>query len=354
MNFVLSDVREATPAWFDAVLDLPTAVAHVEITRIQQTNVSTVGFLHIQYKHPTNAPTRFFLKIPNADFKWGDREVDFYRRLAPQMMAEAASQTWPFIEVFDVAYDVDSGHSYILFADLSDTHFALDTASTSMPLSQIHQVQAIDAFARLHAFWWEHPQLVQRIGYPLQLADITTEIGITSQLTADFIAFMEDRLTSEQASVLTLVTSGWPKRRLARLQNGDGLTLIHRDPHALNLLYPHDPVAHQVKLIDWQSWRVDTGTDDIAYYMACHWPTEAHRKRQRPLVERYHQQLLAHGVTNYSWEDCEYDYQASICRCLFFLMRAWKPVQWERGWWWPKVKLGILAFLDLQCEAMWQ
>lgn len=77
-----------------------------------------------------------------------------------------------------------------------------------------------------------------------------------------------------------------------------------------------------VKLIDWQSWRVNTGTDDLAYLMACHWPLAELEKVEQALLQRYHRQLIEQGVKQSSWEDCLYDYQALIVRCLFFLMVA--------------------------------
>ena len=68
------------------------------------------------------------------------------------------------------------------------------------------------------------------------------------------------------------VASAWPRRRRDRVIRAQGVTIVHRDPHPLNLLYPLDSASRSVKLIDWQSWRVDTGTDDLDYLMAFHYP----------------------------------------------------------------------------------
>jgi thiamine kinase-like enzyme len=167
--------------------------------------------------------------------------------------------------------------------------------------------------------------------------------------SADFVAFMGGKLSQKQIDILHTAVSAWPARRQKRLIKGTGITLVHRDPHPLNLLYSHDLENASVKLIDWQSWRVDTGTDDVAYYIACHWPQAVRVEVELSLVQRYHQQLLERGVTNYGWDDCWYDYRASVLRCIFFLIAAWSPVQWERGWWWPKLAQGIQACDDLDC-----
>lgn len=56
--------------------------------------------------------------------------------------------------------------------------------------------------------------------------------------------------------------------RHQRLIGGQGVTLVHRDTHLLNILYPNQPQTDAVRLVDWQSWWVDTGTNDLAYMMA--------------------------------------------------------------------------------------
>jgi hypothetical protein len=126
---------------------------------------------------------------------------------------------------------------------------------------------------------------------------------------------------------------------------GEGVTLIHRDPHPGNLLYPHHPATATVKLIDWQSYRVDTGTDDIAYFMAFHWPRDERRRLEAAMLRRYYDRLIELGVRDYRWDDCCYDYQASICRMLMVTVSA-RSTGWER------IRRGLAAFVDWNCAEI--
>jgi hypothetical protein len=221
-----------------------------------------------------------------------------------------------------------------------------------MPPSKRLGELVIDAYASFHAFWWEHAWLGQRVGEWLTEAAIDGAIKTAQMKLADFVRTAGNELKPAQYNVLDAVVAGWPARRRQRVVAGMGVTLVHRDPHPLNFLYPYDSEQHTVKLIDWQSWRVDTGTDDLAYLMACHWPLAEIESVESELVQRYHQQLVEQGVKHYSWEDCQYDYRASIIRCLFFLMVAWSPTQWANRVWWDRIQHGLAAFERWRCAEV--
>lgn len=221
------------------------------------------------------------------------------------MVSNHPGRRWPFLHCYEAVYSPETGRSYLLLEELSETHL---TQMELMPPSQKHRRQVIEAYALFHAYWWEHPRLGQDIGQRLDEAAIDEFLSSAQKKLAHFVDFAGQHLTEAQHTILKRVVTAWPARRRERIVQGKGLTLVHRDPHPRNFLYPRDPETGGVKLIDWQSWRIDTGTDDLAYY--------------------YHEQLVALEVKNYGWEACWYDYRASIIRCLFFLMVAWSPVQW--------------------------
>jgi hypothetical protein len=69
------------------------------------------------------------------------------------------------------------------------------------------------------------------------------------------------------------------------------------------------------------------------------------------LLGRYHQQLLAAGVTDYGWEELWWDYRLCVLRKLFL-----PPHQWATGHspsiWWNHLQRVLLAFDDLGCEEL--
>ena len=340
-------MEQITPDWITNTLKIKGAidenmsVTDIKLNREQMLNC-TVYYLSLCYNREVSeaAPQRLFLKLPNADFYEPDTEVQFYNTILP-MMQETATQTWPFLRCYDAAWSTDTGRVHFLFEDLSLSHF---TTPNLMPPTQKFYKRVIDLYAYFHAFWWEHPKLGREIGHFLTAETIDGFVTRIQRKLSQVVDEIKVDLSKRDHEVLERVASAWPKRRLERVLQGKGVTLVHRDPHPGNLLYPKNAVDGVIKLIDWQSWRVDTGTDDLAYLMAFHWPQKTRKQIETGLVKRYYHQLMKNGVENYTWDDCYYAYQASIIRCLSFLIMAWSPANWER------IQRGIAAFKDWHCE----
>lgn len=348
----MTEINQLTPEWLTERLCANRhlqqgRVDQIRIVKAQHTSVSSVFHLHIHYTAATiGAPEKLFCKLPKPDFAWGDKEHEFYTPVAPAMAAGGGGEARPFPFCYDSVYEADSRRSHLLLADLGATHYALDAA---MPPLELREA-LIDAYAAFHAFWWEHPQLGHGVGELLTDAAIDGFLATAQEKFGRFCHYAAAELTPAVERILAAVCTDWPLRRRRRLTAGVGVTLVHRDPHPRNFLFPRDPACHGVKLIDWQSWRVDTGADDLAYLMACHWPLADDPTLEGALLARYHAGLVERGVTGYTWEECRYDYQASILRCLFFLLLAWSPAQWEQGVWWPRVQLGLAAYRRWGCN----
>lgn len=350
MAELVTDIQQVTPAWLDnllrekGILDRGMVI-EVRPTRSKKTNVSTVYHLAVSYQglppdHP--APRHLFLKISEPDYGW-PQEAQFYNVVAPAMLSTDPDTEWPFVRCYDAVYSAEKKATHLLLQDLSATHL---TTEGLMPPAPRHAEQVIDAYALLHAYWWEHPRLGRDIGRLLTHGEIDDFLTAAGRKLRQLVDDMGAGLSPEDRGVLESVAAAWPARRRERLVAGVGVTLVHRDPHPLNFLYPRDPERGGVKLIDWQSWRVDAGTDDLAYLMACHWPIRRGESLEPDLVRRYHARLVELGVAGYSWDDCRYDYCASVVRCVFFLIVAWAPGRWER------LKRGIEAFKRWDCARL--
>ena len=106
-----------------------------------------------------------------------------------------------------------------------------------------------------------------------------------------------------------------------------------------------------MRLFDWDSWRIDIATDDLAYMMAMHWYPELRSRFERPLLDRYHETLIAHGVQGYDRRALEDDYRLSA------LWQIMTPV-WQAaldipaGIWWNNYERIMLAVDDLGCREL--
>jgi thiamine kinase-like enzyme len=348
---ILNNPEKITTEWLTHVLHKNAAIPNsVRVKTVVWTEEIMVNcrayYLTAQYTG-IEAPkdlTHFFLKIPNPDVDHSNQEGIFYTSIAPCMLAANQARDWPFLRCYDVVVSPETGESHFLFEDLTESHFTLQDL---FPAEKNHRDQVIDAFAQLHAFWWEHPRLGQDVGELLSNEKIDRFLYTVQKRYPQLLLDMNNKLHPSQEKILRKVTEMWPERRRNRVVAGKGITIVHRDPHPRNFLYPRNEKVI-VKLIDWQSWRVDTGTDDLAYLMACQWPLEARIQMESALIERYYKQLISNGVKNYSWEECVYDYKASIIRCLFFLITAWSPKQWDR------IARGLEAYIYWECDELFK
>ncbi|HXE47476.1 MAG TPA: hypothetical protein VN663_03845, partial [Ramlibacter sp.] len=99
---------------------------------------------------------------------------------------------------------------------------------------------------------------------------------------------------------------------------------------------------------DWDAWRVDVGSDDLAYMMALHWYPELRGRMERRLLDCYHEELMSHSVAGYDRRALQEDYRLSV------LWQITTPV-WQHAAgippviWWNNFERIHLAVEDLGC-----
>jgi len=104
-------------------------------------------------------------------------------------------------------------------------------------------------------------------------------------------------------------------------------------------------------LFDWDCWRIDVGTDDLAYAIAMHWYPDRRRRFEHQLLDEYHATLVANGVAGYDRSALESDYRLSV------LWQIATPVWQSNGnipplIWWNNLERIMLAVDDLDCRSL--
>src|SRR6266496_1475433 len=154
---------------------------------------------------------------------------------------------------------------------------------------------------------------------------------------AGFVDFLDDRLSADRRQlyerVLSRAPGVWKERIREERSDGKDLTLIHGDAHFWNCLHPRRLDQDKVYIIDWQCWRIDTATDDLAYMIGLHWYPDRRRALERDFLRTYHDKLLMYGVKNYDWDACGYDYRFSAIGNLFVPVWQWSAKLWPVIWW---------------------
>jgi thiamine kinase-like enzyme len=157
-----------------------------------------------------------------------------------------------------------------------------------------------------------------------------------------------DRLSRERRELYERFIDGGAVR-FERYLSRRNLTVVHGDAHVWNYFMPHDG-SDDVRIFDWDAWRIGLAATDLAYMMAMHWYPERRRRMERPLLDHYHEALVAAGLRGYGREALDEDYRLSV------LWQIMTPVRFAAMKvppviWWSHLERVLLAIDDLGCRS---
>lgn len=357
---VLSDVDQATPAWLTHVLGRSGVLDRGAVTAVdldsRPTSQAGMARLAVRYSPdaPQSAPRSLRLKLAHsgqAAPALPSAEVAFFQHVAPRMPG------FPTPRCIDAAGSEDGVRWHLLLEDVSDTH---EQPPYPVPPTDLQCYSAVETLARLHATWWEHPDLT-RIAADARIrvrtvAELDAVVERTERAVAAFVDFLGDRLSPARRGVFERLLAH--RATLHRCQLSRPRTVAHGDSHWWNFLYPLGDSdggagtgAQPVLVIDWAHWTVGGALEDLAHAIALMWFPDRRQRLERPLLEHYHALLCALGVSGYSWEDCWHDYRLFAATRPFML-----AFQWQRKGvplvWWNNLERAMLAFEDLRCAEL--
>jgi Ser/Thr protein kinase RdoA (MazF antagonist) len=346
---------QVTAAWLTDTLRANGTLPRGQVTEVQLKPrlfaSSLIIPLELLYSTdaPATAPKHLILKISKVRSDIDrPKEIEFYTSIA------LTASDLPVIKCYDAAYAPELRQFHLLLEDLSDTHFS--HPPSQIPPRKIYCEQIVDALAQLHAFGWGTAHREQHLRQlPLEeIANSQTAIELgqwAAQTLPAFADFLGDRLSNERLKILEHACAALPARLSIRLADTESLALIHGDVHIGNFLYPHQPDRSSVRILDWKSWSIDIGADDLAHMMTVFWFPERRSLLEHDLVQRYHRRLIEYGITGYDWQACWSDYRLSAIRYLFYPMSQWQhtvPIDI----WWNHLERVMLAFQDLHCAEL--
>ena len=332
----------------ERLLEGDGAVSNVTVEMSRPTLISSIGRLRLSYAGQAGeAPAHLFFKTRRHDLdpslaEIGRREPEFYRVVA------SATPPGLLPRCYDATAPANGGAWHLLLEDLNATH----EAPGNWPIPPTIELgdRIVDAHARFHAHWWDHARLGHSVGTFLD--DGTLERHLAG-LASDFSGFADrlgDRLTAEHTALYERLLAAAP-RLLARYRSHRNLTIVHGDAHVWNVMVPRDPTQADLRLIDWDGWRVDLATDDLAYMIGLYWSPERRHRLERRALERYHATLVAHGVGGYDFDTLWQDYRYSVLwQCT---TPVWQAAHSIGPWiWWPSLERIMAAIDDLGCRDL--
>ena len=303
-------IDDFTPQWLTAALG--EEVSAVEIEPVGQ-GVGILGQLarlHLTAKDGDSAlPSTMIAKIASSNpetvgiavhYGFYLNEVSFYRECA----------TTPGLRVPAMYHsDIDSTASIfvLLLEDLGSARMA-DQVAGCPPADAAH---VMDAAAALHSYWWESPKL-DDLSW-LRPVNNDAYKSAQEQYAAVWPGFVE-RFASRVPPGGLAVADAY-RQKIADVFDwvieNRPTTIAHTDFRLDNFFFDHAD-GSPVTIIDWQLSVRNVGAIDVGYFLGESLSIEDRRAHERDLLERYHDGLVAGGVTGYSFDDLYDDYRMSL------------------------------------------
>jgi hypothetical protein len=323
-------------------------VSEVVVESSRDTIVSRIVRVRLSYNAPVDGAPRSLIcktshpdRIGDAVFS-GSREIDFYNEIAPLMASDIVPRC------FEASHDGETKAWHILLEDLTETHVV--PSQWPLPPTSEQCTAIVRAHARLHASWWDDPRLGNTVGTWLDAEAIDRNM---QRVASDFARFADrvgDLLSMERRRLYEQVLDAAP-RLLQRYHSHRNFAITQGDSHVWNSFLPRDLHSSDVRLFDWDGWRLEVPSRDLAYMIALHWYPDRRRRMERWLLDEYHGALLAHGVRGYDREALDADYRLSV------LWQITTPV-WQATnnipavIWWNGLERIMLAVDDLDCRSL--
>ena len=355
---VITSVEQATPEWLTTALSTSGALSAGTVIAVGvdagHGNWSTNARLRPRYSADAvgDLPSSLFLKIVRTDLdddeSFGDSEVGYYTRDYVDVPDA------PLVRCHDAAYSTDDHCYHLLLDDVTASHVEATHRSPTLE----YALALADGLAAMHARWWGADRLVAA-GRPIHdAAHVQQFVDIAAPGVPHVLGQCTRELATHWSDLIGQVVARHPAAMIERTRTGSGFTIIHGDPGCTNILVPRTG-SRPLYLIDRQpfDWSLTTwlGVYDLVYATVLDWPVADRRRLEKPLLRRYLDQLLAHGVDGYSWDQLWTDYR------LMIPMGVYIAVEYSRGGldtdlqfvWLPYLQRTLTAIDDLDCAALW-
>jgi len=322
-------------------------VCDVAVESSRATILSQIIRLRLSYQGVSKAPKYVILKTAlseRADATWnaGHHEVEFYTQVAPGMSARFVPGC------FEAHCDPDTKAWHLVLEDLSESHFI----ATEWPLPPMMEQceRIVHARARFQALWWDNPRLGVSVGSSLDAEALQRLLRNFAEAFTRFTGLIGDRLPRDRRDLFDQFLDA-ASRLAARYFVRHNLTIVQGDAHVWNCFLPRDAGRDDVRFFDWDSWRIGTGSDDLAYMMAVHWYPDLRGERERLLLDHFHATIVAHGVRGYDRRALDDDYRLSVLWQI--TTPVWQAAHGIPPWiWWNNLERILLAVDDLNCRDL--
>jgi aminoglycoside/choline kinase family phosphotransferase len=308
-----------TPPWLTRALRNRSTISEAVVESVEmnllgegQGFAGQIARVKLNYDiEEKGAPRSLIAKFPSADptarslirqYRVCEREIRFYEEIANRVGVATPS-------CYGSVLDRASGDGVLLLEDLTDARVGDNVAGCSRDEAEL----ALRQLAKLHAGWWGSREL-EDLDWMPYFNDNAEMVRVLYEQTLwdTFLQKVEEIFPGRQLPVSLLDIGAGLRNNLAQVANRlaeSPRTLVHGDYRLDNLLFGTAEYQVPLTIIDWQGAVRGRGAADLWHFMIYCLPPEQRRAMEQPLLDAYHTALREHGVRDYDFSQCLYDYR---------------------------------------------
>ncbi len=311
-------VQDLTPEWFTAALRharvLRTGrVSRVECARIGMDSGLTSEAVRVQLTYTVadaGAPEQLIAKLASSSAEVRnraahvlhayEREVRFYQELATDVPIRTPHCLYAAIEP-------EAGWFVLLLEDLGAAREGNDLAGCT----EADAAAALRALARLHATFWDNPQLQE---LPWLFSPEWHAMRLVTVAPVAFPAFAERMGPRLPAGLLAVLREIPDALERGQLISRSPRTLTHGDYSSKNMFFTDTSAGTEVTVFDWQTVGHSPGAFDVSQFINRSLPVARLRAEATALLQLYHEYLIEYGVRDFPFSHLLHDYRCGTLR----------------------------------------
>lgn len=234
-----------------------------------------------------------------------NREVNFYNRIAHESPIRVP-------QTYYGAVDQETFDFVLLMEDLGDVapNDQIAGASADEALEKVANV------ARLHARYWgqvHDPQYAWMYDMGAQSSCEVLRDLVYKPALAPALDKFSDHFSADARHVCSRVGEQFVEimQKISPTR-----TFVHGDYRQDNFIYRAG--GGESVVMDWQISGAWLGTFDVTYLICQSLRTELRRELEKPLLQRYVQELRNAGVADYDFDQAWHDYRLLCLYCLIY------------------------------------
>ena len=319
---VVEDPAAATPAWISEALARGGASARVSAVSHERIGTGQIGACHrLRLTHDGAAPDTLILKTAAGDAEQRVKvqrayraEVAFYETFAPLTRVRTPRCYYAALAEDGLGFSLLLEDAAPAVAGRQEQGCTLDQA-----------VAAIRNLAGLHGPLWNSPALEKAAWMATDAARASRLAQMHALAVEHLVERYRDHLPANEIQALRDVT---PFTEAWLQGHGGPRALVHGDYRLDNLLFAPDG---GVMAVDWQTLELGLPGRDVAYFVATAFDRDTRRAHEAELLKAYHDQLMIHGVADYSLEDCRADYRCGMLQASYITSTGCMVATGERS-----------------------